>query len=315
MATARHRSVRIATVVAMTLAAGLALAAPAAAQTTDVNDDDQVVLNGRLIVPSGETVGSAVLFNGTATIDGTVEESLVVLNGDAVVSGTVRQDVVALNGDVRITSGAEVGGDLVTRSEPVVDEGATVRGERRQVSWELDATDVGVASRIVWWIGYSVSALVLGLVMLLLAPGLDAAVAGIVRTRIGAAFGFGALMFFALPIVAVLAIATVVGLPLGLFMLLAFALLYTIAYVIGAHAIGRLVVKPPASRYVAFLAGLAIVRLLALIPVVGGLTWFVVTLFGFGIAFAAMRAGRADARTASPAPPVPPAPPLAEGRA
>jgi hypothetical protein len=56
-----------------------------------------------------------------------------------------------------------------------------------------------------------------------------------------------------------------------------------------------------------------------LIPVVGGLTWFVVTLFGFGVAFAAMRAGRADAgratepRTTPPS--IPPTPPLAEGRA
>ena len=319
MVTSRDRSIRIALVVATTLLMGLALASPAAAQTTEPDDDDQVVLNGFLIVPSERTVGSAVLFNGTATVDGTVEESLVVFNGDVVVNGTVRRDVVVFNGEVRIASGAVVGGDLVSRSTPVVDEGATVRGQQRQVSWEFDAADVGIASRMVWWIGYSVSTLVLGLILLVLAPALDPAVTAVARARMGAAFGFGALIFFGLPIVAVLAIVTVVGIPLGLFLFLAFALVYTVAYVIGAHAIGRLVVKPPTSRYVAFLAGIAIVRLLALIPVVGGLTWFVVTLFGFGVAFAAMRAGRADAGPAAETrtipPSIPPTPPLAEGRA
>ena len=316
MGTATHRSIRIAVVIAITLTVGLALATPAAAQTAE-GDDDQVVLNGLLIVPSDTTVTSAVLFNGTATINGTVDGSLVVFNGDVVVNGTVRRDVVVFNGEIRIASGAEVGGDLVTRSTPVVADGATVRGEQRQVSWEVDAADVGFASRFVWWLGYSVSTLVLGMLLLLLAPGLDAAVSGILRSRMGAAFGFGALIFFALPFVALLAIVTVVGIPLGIFLFLAFALLYTIAYVIGAHAVGRLVVKPPASRYVAFLAGIAIVRLLALIPVIGGLTWFVVTLFGFGVAFAAMRASRADAGAAptTSVSSIPPTPPLTEGRA
>jgi hypothetical protein len=39
------------------------------------------------------------------------------------------------------------------------------------------------------------------------------------------------------------------------------------------HAIGRLLIKLPSSRFLAFLAGLAILRVLALIPVVGGLAF------------------------------------------
>ncbi len=318
MSRTRHRGIRIGAACAVALVASLALAGPAAAQTADPNDDDQIVLNGRLLVPSGETVGTAVLFNGSATIDGTVEETLVVFNGDVVVNGTVTEDVVVFNGEVRIASGAEVGGDLVSQATPVVEDGATVRGQQQQITGNFDATDVGFASRIAWWIGYTVSALVLGLLLLALAPRLDLGVTHAARDRMGAAFGFGAIAFFALPIVAVLLLVTVVGIPLGLFLMLAFALLYTVAYVAGAHAIGRFLVKPPASRYLAFLAGFAIVRVLALIPVVGGLTWFVTTLFGFGVLLVALRAGRADVATAQaggPVPPTPPTPPVTETRA
>ena len=58
----------------------------------------------------------------------------------------------------------------------------------------------------------------------------------------------------------------VVAIPLGLFTLLALGLLYTVGYVAGAHAIGRLLVKPPTSRFLAFLAGWGILRVLGLIP-------------------------------------------------
>lgn len=310
MTPTRHRWMRVAASIALVLVASVALAAPAAAQDTTKDDDDQVVLTGRLIVPSDDTVRTAVLFDGSATIDGTVEESLVVFNGDAVVKGTVAGDVVVFNGEVRIASGAEVGGDLITRSDPVIESGATVRGDRQQVTWDLDASGIGFASRIVWWIAYTVSALVLGLLLLLFAPRVDAAVTRAVRDRMGAAAGFGAITFFAVPIVAVLLLVTVVAIPLGLFVLLALALIYTVAYVVGAHAIGRLVVKPPTSRYVAFLAGLGIVRLIALIPVAGGIAWLLVTILGFGVALVAIRAGWSEAPVApsTTVPPIPPTP-------
>ena len=41
--------------------------AAAAQSGNNLNQNDQVVLNGHLIVAQGETVGSAVLFHGTAT--------------------------------------------------------------------------------------------------------------------------------------------------------------------------------------------------------------------------------------------------------
>ena len=160
-----HRSpfLRVATMLALTLAASLALASPASAQDADTDPrDEQIVLSGRLLVAEGETVDSAVIFNGPASIEGTVTESLVVFNGRTEISGRVVGDVVVFNGSVTVRSGATVGGNLVTVDEPNVEPGATVRGEQRRVSTEFDATAFGFASRIAWWIGYSVSTLLLG---------------------------------------------------------------------------------------------------------------------------------------------------------
>jgi hypothetical protein len=294
-------------VAAAGLLISLAAGSPAAAQdgAIDRGDDEQVVLTGGLVVPEGETVGTVVVFNGPVVIEGTVTDSVVVFNGRTEISGAVQEDVVVFNGRVLIRSGAQVGGNVASRQDPEIEEGATVRGDVEDIANRIDLEDLWFAGRVAWWIGYSVSSLVLGLLLLLFAPRLDAAIVDVIRTRMGGAFGFGAAAFFLVPIVAVILLVTIVGIPLGLFVLLALALLYTVGYVAGAQALGRLLVKPPRSRFLAFLAGLGILRLAALIPIVGGLVWVVAAIFGLGaLAVAARRPPAAIVETSTvPAPP------------
>lgn len=300
--------VKSAVVFAGVLAFGGLLAAPAFANDSDeLTDRDQIVMNGRLIVAQGDTVDSAVLFHGSATIDGTVTKSVVVFDGPTEISGHVQQDVFVFNGPVTVRSGAQIDGDLVTSETPTVEQGATVTGQQQRVSTRFDAGAVGIASRFAWWLGYSVSTLVLGLLLLLFAPGLDMGAIRAVRDRLGASFGFGALVFFLVPIVAVVLIALIVALPLGLFILLALALLYTVGYVVAGHAIGRLLIKPPTSRYLAFLVGWVILRVVALVPVLGGLAWIVASILGLGVLWVvARRTSFGD--DASTPPMIPPAP-------
>ena len=297
--------------IGIALAAVLAIAGPAGAQSDPTSTPtEQIVFSGRLVVAEGETVDSAVIFNGPATIEGRVKESLVVFNGRTVVTGTVDGDVVVFNGSVTVRSGATIGGDLVTVDSPAVEPGATVRGEQRRVSAEFDAAEFGFASRLAWWVGYTVSTLLLGLALLALAPAFDPSVARAARERTGVSIGLGAAAFFLLPVVAVLLLVIVVAIPLGLFLLLAFALLYTVGYVAAAHALGRRFVALPRSRFVAFLAGWAILRGLALIPVIGGLVWMLAAIFGLGVLWVAARRSAAapESPAATAAPVVPPMP-------
>ena len=50
--------------------------------------------------------------------------------------------------------------------------------------------------------------------------------------------------------------------------------------------------KPPRSRHVAFLVGWGILRVVGLVPVLGGVAWLVAALFGLGVIFTASRARR-----------------------
>jgi hypothetical protein len=245
-----------------------------------------------------------VILDGPALVDGTVRETLVVLNGDAEVSGTVEEDVVVINGDVVIRSGAEIGGDLVTQSTPTIEEGATIRGDQSSPMTRFDFDfATGFAGRIAWWIAYSVSVLILGLLLLAFAPRLFPAVRQVATADLGSSIGWGFGLFFLLPIGAVLSLVTVVGIPLGVFTLLALAFLYTLGYVVATIGLGSRVMRSTQSRFVAFLGGWVVLRLLALIPFVGGWLWFLGSVWGLGLLAVAIRRGRADEPAGPPPPP------------
>ena len=283
------------------VAAVLALAAPASAQG-EADTDTHVVLTGRVEVRAGERVDTVVILDGPAVIDGHVEGAVVALNGDIRVSGTVEEAVVALNGRATIANGARVGGDVVSSKAPVVEPGATVEGETRTVRFSLRA--LGFFFWLLWWVAVTVSLLVLGVLLLALVPAAMAASQLVARNEPGRVVGWGLLVAVGLPVVSVLVMLTVVGIPLGIVALLALALVYAMGYVVAALVLGRTMVKEPRSSYVAFLAGLIILRLVGLIPFVGGLVTFVASAFGLGaLAIAGRRAARRPAPTsAAPAP-------------
>jgi hypothetical protein len=304
----RHARSAVPVVVAALAVAALT-AGPALAQDGSGAPRDQIVLTGRLVVASDETVDAAVILDGPAQVDGTVRGPLVVLNGDADVSGTVEEDVIVLNGDVVIRSGAEVGGDLVTQSTPTVEDGATIRGDRSSaIRFDFDFAS-GFASRLAWWVVFSVSVLIFGLLLLAFAPRLFPAVRDAAVTGVGSSIGWGFGLFFLLPIGSVLLLITVVGIPLGVFTLLALAFLYTLGYVVATIGLGSRLMRSTQSRYVAFLGGWVVLRLLALIPFVGGWLWFLGSVWGLGLLAVAIRRGH----TESPDGPLPPMPPVPVG--
>lgn len=281
-------------------------------------DDSFVVLTGRLEVKPDDTFDTAIIFDGDATIEGTVTQTVMAFNGDIVVSGTVGEDVIALNGRVTVTDGATIEGDVVSSKAPEIAQGATVNGTVSQQNVTFDFGNVALVSRIAYWLAASVSAFILGLLLTLAWPRPADAVAEASRRRVGPSIGWGALMFFVLPIVAVILIATLVGALLGVGILMGLVLLYSVGYAAGAFAFGRLLLKPPTNRFLAFLLGWGILRAIALVPVLGGLMFVVATVWGLGaITVAAFRASRgagpmapalATAPGAVPLPPMPEAP-------
>ena len=298
----------------------LAVSAPALAASSHdaLGNDPFVVLTGSLVLPAGSTASDAVIFNGDATIQGNITGSVIAFNGDVTVSGTVKENVVAVRGTVTVTDGAHVGGDVVSSLSPVIANRDSVGGQIRHTrNFDVNLGQLTSVGRVLIWLASSVSSFLLGLLLVLSVPKAMDTIAQTATGRFGASIGFGFLMFIGLPLAAFVAMIVLLGIPLGLGILLALGLLYWLGYTAGAYALGRRLVAAPTHRLLAFLAGWAILRALALIPIVAGLIWLCVTVWGLGaLVIAARTAGRAEAQPASigapgaGAPPIPPPPPI-----
>jgi hypothetical protein len=283
-----------------TLAVGVALfvlfglATPAWAKEASAAEAF-VVLSGRADVPQDQQVGDLVVFHGSSAVDGTVNGSLTAFDAPVAIAGRVNGDVVVFNGRVELRSGANVTGDVVSRQAPVVAAGATIGGATRRVQTDVRWDGLGWIGAFAWWLAVSVSTLVVGLVLLWLVGRGAGRIVEAGRTQVGGAIGWGLLVFLALPIIGIIALVTVVGIPLGIGLLAALGLIYAVGYSAGAWILGRSLVRGRTAWIVAFLVGWAILRVLALVPVLGGLLWLAAVVFGLGALVVAIwraRAGR-----------------------
>jgi hypothetical protein len=264
---------------------------PGIAAAHGEGEEDQVVLTGRLEVGEGEEFGNAVIFDGPVIVDGEIHGNVVAANGSVLVSGLVEGDVHAFNGPVTVTGEGRVDGDVFHRGDLSIEPGGVVAGTTSQIGVGGAYRRLDLAVRLGAWLAASASVLALGLLLLLLVPrGLDAASAAL-SARPGGVVGLGAALLVGIPVAAVLVLLTVLGIPLGVAVLLALALIYVTGYTVAAWLVGRRLVKEPSSRWVAFLAGWGALRVLSLIPFVAALSWLAAAVVGLGAAgFATWRA-------------------------
>jgi cytoskeletal protein CcmA (bactofilin family) len=281
-------------------------ALPAAAQTggggTGVGDDHsrRINITGGLVVAGGETVsGPAVSADGNARIDGRVNGAVyvgrgdlfvdgrvtgdaLVLDGDAVISGRVDGDVTVINGKASVRSGADVRGDVTSRTTPTAARG-TVQGHVKKFDLESAFTGFLVVILALLWVAVTLSIAILGFLFVTLFPrAADAAV--VAGRRVWVSLFWGVVIGILGPILGIVIMTSIVGIPLGAAMLGTVAVLGPLGYVAGALSFGRLLVKGSTTggRIGAFFAGFGILRFAALVPGIGFLVGFVFATYGIG---------------------------------
>lgn len=292
MSTARRFLASLAVAVAILGAPTVAAAGPALA-----SEGDQIVLSGSVTVPKGRSADEVVVLHGGVRIAGVVYGDVVVIDGGISVYGQVSGSVIAVNGSVYLGPDAQVRGDVIARDAVRVETGAKVAGSIREHAAFTWRTPAAVFGRFASWLAVTVSTLALGMLLILVAPRGADAVFEAARTSPWASLGWGVAAFGGLPLLGIAALVSLVGLPLGLALLLALSLLFSVGYAYSAWAIGRLLWKPPRDRVFAFLLGWMIVRVIALAPVVSGISWALGAVFGLGaMAVAVWRARQAGGR-------------------
>jgi cytoskeletal protein CcmA (bactofilin family) len=235
--------------------------------------------------PTGKIGGSLTMFGGTLNVDGQLGHDILFFGGHVTISGSLGGGIRVRGDTLSLSSSAKVDGPIHFdgNNPPEVAAGA-------KLASPVDYQKVEPKPKYreghyyIWQVIWIAAFVLFGLVLFQAMPKFSTEAVGNVE-RYGASFGLGVLVFFGVPIAAIIACATVVGLFIGLsaFFLWYAGLYYAqviVGAMIGQWILGRTNETWPLIGRMA--VGVAIVRLCATLPGVGGWVKFGVILWGVG---------------------------------
>lgn len=266
-----------------------------------------LVVGGDVEVGPDEQADAVIVISGDATISGTVN-SLVAIDGTATVTGGTIEGAAIVNGTLDLREGTSILGDIGQLSSEVIRaDGVAIGGSVNDLAGDVAAFGVflGFAALAIW-IGVGIATLIVGLLMAGLAARQTRSATTLIRREPGKTFLVGLLAVFVPPILAVLAMATIIGIPTGIGLLIVvWPLVGFVGYVVaaiwlGEWLLGRRDGAVPAGRpYAAATLGLLVAFVVGLVPLVTA----VLSIFGVGaVVLAGWRTLRGVPAAAQPLP-------------
>jgi cytoskeletal protein CcmA (bactofilin family) len=193
---------------------------------------------------AGKIDGSLTAFAQSVGIDGRVARDLLLMVGETTISGNVQGEVRAKGRSMSIASSAQISGPVHFEGDnpASVSSGAKLASPVQFTKMKHESQYME-GHYYVWRVIWTAAFILLGLVLFLLLPKF-AAEAVSAGERFGAPVGLGVLVFFGVPIAAIIACVTVVGIPLGLltlglWMLCLFTAELVVGTVVGNWILGR----------------------------------------------------------------------------
>ena len=261
---------------------------------------------------SGKVGGSLTIFVESLNLDGTLGRDLLIYAKHLALTGKVNGAIKMKGDTLAISSSAQVAGPAYFEGnkEPEVSPQAKLASPVEYHKMEHKPRYME-GRYYIWQLIWLAAFVLFGLVLVQLMPHFAAAAVGGAE-RYGASFGLGVLVFFGVPIAALIACVTVVGLFVGISALfLWYASLYFAQVIVGALVgqwlMGRTQETWPLIGRMA--VGLIIVRVATVIPVIGGWIKFGAMLWGLGAISLALY-NRFQPTLTSGAPSAPYTPPL-----
>ena len=287
------------------------------------------VKSGNVTVGPGERRRDVVALRGNVRMQaGSAARQVTAILGSVELEPgvSVDREVVAIGGDVHVSPGAHVGRDAVSiGGQVIIDPGGTVDGEEVSVgvpgllgvvgllgggpSAAREEPTVSPLLKVGHVLAKYVVLFVLGLLVLVLAPARLESVAASLARQPSKGVLAGLLGTLAMPVLTVLLVVTVIGIPLVAVQVVAVLLAGIVGFTALALLIGRAIPLHPrrAAAVVQLALGTALVVAVSEIPVVGVMAWVTGWLFVFGAVirtrFGQPQPGAPLPTTAPPTPP------------
>jgi len=246
--------------------------------------------------PQAKIAGNASICGGEVVVEGGIGGSLEIGGGHVYVNGPVGGDVYIGGGNIELGPQARIGGQLRYASGKVIeqDPAAEVRGGVLRIETSGAARQhVGRGSGWVWTLGMAIIAAVLVSAL----PRVFAEVSETARARWALSLLIGFVALAAIPAAALIALITVIGIPLGLVTIALYFALLLVSYVAAGIAAGDLALRQwqqaratqIGARVVAAMLGTLSIGVLGRVPFVGGLVVMAAMFLGAGALLMHMR--------------------------
>lgn len=257
----------------------------ALAQGSSSNDDLLLRVNGPITVNANEEVGTVVVIRDNAVINGIVRNDLVVIDGDATVTGTVEGSVTIYSGTLDLRGASRVAGDVNLISSTLTQaSGAAVEGSVNHSSFEWSSWEF-FAFSVYLWISMTIAIIVAGLIFAAVGGRQLMSAGNLISRKLGATILSAVIVGIGVPLLAAVAFATVLGIPLGIGLLLfLIPALWFFGYLVAGTKLGAAILRQEASDhpYLASVLGLVLLQAIGLIPFLGGFVGLVAGLLGVG---------------------------------
>lgn len=242
---------------------------------------------------SGKVGHSVTVFSKSLTMDGAVGADVLAFAAETTIGGSIEGELRAKGDSLNIGSNASIGGKASFEGNNPADvaSGAKLASPIAFKKIEHPRHERG-GGYYIWRVIFASAFILFGLVLFWVLPQFSKEATANVES-VGASFGLGVLVGFALPIAAILTCVTVVGLFVGLSaFFLWFASLYFSQIIVGAAVgswiLGRTDETWPLVGRMAI--GILILRICVTLPFIGGWIKIAVILWGIGaISLAAYR--------------------------
>ncbi len=266
----------------------------------------QITVNGRVernatvlggnvqLHPSAAILGNLVCIAGNCDLNAPVSGQALLIASNARISNAVGKDLSAYVGQLRITSRADIGGNLDIHSseEPNIDPLAQISGETKWHRSVIKDVFHGrvlkgflIGSKFLGLLMNFLFTFVIGVILMKLFPKMVSGAMQALDKRPWKACGIGLILLIGLPLASLLLLMTVLGAPFALALIALNVLSFYTAKIFSVSwAAGKLSQKVGWNlRPVPVLAiGLFVYYAFTLIPILGFIMALVALLFGLG---------------------------------
>jgi cytoskeletal protein CcmA (bactofilin family) len=245
------------------------------------------------IKPDADIGGDVTAFGGELTLDGKIGKGLRGSVGTLIISGIVNGDVSVKADKIILMPTAKILGDFKYKSknQAKIESGAFVSGQtfwtKEEAKKEKKPKDVFTLKSLITEILFLLALMITGTVLTLIFKKNAYQTKRAVTASFLKSLGWGFVFMVCIPIAIVFLIVTILGIPIAIISLFAYAALVYIAKIPVATALGEKVIKAfgkqgEPSLIPSMLLGLIILTILLNIPYLEWLIYFIVIFTGFG---------------------------------